>query len=252
MFQPKLIVTDLDGTALRNNKTISEPTRNAFIQCEKAGIPIAIATARYIGGAMPFAEALHARFQILTDGTLVYENGTLIYSNAMDIATTNAIIQELKRLGCTSHIAIPTTKGLFRYPEGSADGKDGWHFSLEKPFSYPGNKMVVELPSENIATEIAQKCHCSQFRYRGENRYTFYSTTASKLDAIEHITQRLGITLKDVLVFGDDINDMEMITHCGYGVAMGNALEQVKTVADEVTENNEKDGIVTILSRYYK
>lgn len=251
MFIPKLIVTDLDGTALKNNKTISKATLNAFAQCQKTGIPVAIATARYIGGAMPYAKALHARFQILTDGTLVYENGKLIYSNAMDISTTNAIIQELQTLGYTSHIAIPTTKGLYRYPEGSSDGKGGYHFSLEEPFPYPGNKMVVELPDENIAITIAQKCGCSQFRYRGENRYTFYSTTASKLNAIKHITQKLGISLQDVLVFGDDINDIEMISHCGYGVAMGNALEEVKKASNEVTDSNENDGIVKILSRLF-
>ena len=56
MFQPKLIVTDLDGTALKNNKTISNATVEAFTQCRKYGIPSAIATARYLGDAMPFAK----------------------------------------------------------------------------------------------------------------------------------------------------------------------------------------------------
>ena len=74
MFFPKLIVTDLDGTALKNDKTISDRTIQAFSRCEQMGIPVAIATARYIYGARPYAEALHARYQILTDGTLIYEN----------------------------------------------------------------------------------------------------------------------------------------------------------------------------------
>lgn len=251
MFQPKLIVTDLDGTALKNNKTISRTTAESFVRCKNSGIPSAIATARYIGGAMPFAKALHADFQILTDGTLVYENGSLIYSNAMDIPTTNAILSELKKLGCTSHIAIPTTKGVYRYTKDAKNKESSFYFSLEEPFPYPGNKMVVELPEENIAKQIAEQCHCSQFRYRGENRYTFCSKSASKLDAILHLTQKIGITLNDVLAFGDDLNDISMLTHCGYGVAMGNALEEVKAVADEVTDSNENDGIAKILSRYF-
>lgn len=251
MFQPKLIVTDLDGTALKNNKTISKATAAAFAQCKHSGIPSAIATARYIGGAMPFAKALHADFQILTDGTLVYENGSLIYSNAMDVPTTNAILAELKKRGYTSHITIPTTKGIYRCQKTSANTGNSFYFSIENPFPYPGNKMVVELPEEKTAKEIAELCHCRQFRYRGENRYTFCSKTASKLDAIRQITKKLGITLKDVLAFGDDLNDIAMITHCGYGVAMGNALEEVKAAADEVTDSNENDGISKILSRFF-
>lgn len=250
MFQPKLIVTDLDGSALRDDKTLSKKTIDAFAKCHKAGIPIAIATARYIAGAKPFADALHADFQILTDGTLVYQNNELIYSNTMNLETTNAILQELYRLGHTSHIAIPTAYGLFRYPEGEKGNTIGFHFDIAEPFPYPANKMVVEIHNEATAAQIAEKCGCAQFRYRGEDRYTFFHPTASKLNAIRFITEKLGITLDDVLVFGDDINDIEMITHCGWGVAMGNAIDEVKTMADEVTDTNENDGIAKVLSRY--
>ncbi|MCI8562135.1 MAG: Cof-type HAD-IIB family hydrolase [Lachnospiraceae bacterium] len=252
MFQPKLIVTDLDGTALKNNKTISNATVEAFTQCRKYGIPSAIATARYLGGAMPFAKKLHTEYQILTDGTLVYEKGSLIYSNAMDTATTNAILKELQKYNCTSHIAIPTTKGLYRYPKSSIRGNNNHSFSIENPFPYPGNKIVAELPDESIADKIAQKCQCSKLRYRDENRFAFYNKTAGKLDAIRYLAQRIGISLEDILVFGDDQNDIEMITHCGYGVAMGNATNEVKAAANEVTDSNENDGIAKILSRFFR
>ena len=109
MFTPKLIVTDLDGTALNNNKEITTETIKAFERCRKKGIHIAIATARYIVGASYYARKLHADFQILTDGTLVYENGRLVYSRTMTKDMTNDIINELKKYDCTSHIAIPTT-----------------------------------------------------------------------------------------------------------------------------------------------
>lgn len=112
MFTPKLIVTDLDGTALNNNKEITAETIKAFERCRKKGIHIAIATARYIVGASYYAKKLHADFQILTDGTLVYENGRLVYSRTMTKDMTNDIINELKKYDCTSHIAIPTTIGF--------------------------------------------------------------------------------------------------------------------------------------------
>lgn len=249
MFTPKLIVTDLDGTTLRNDKSISLRTTAAFHRCEKLGIPIAIATARYILGAKAFAKNLHATYQILTDGTLIFSDDKLIYSNAMSIEVTNAIIAELKARNLTSHIAIPTTHGLYRYPDSETWQENYDVFTLDEPFPYPANKMVVEIHKEGIAEEIADKCHCAQLRYRGEDRYTFFDPSASKLGAILFLTNQLGITLDDVLVFGDDLNDMEMISHCGCGIAMENALPEVKAVADIVTDSNEKDGVAKILEQ---
>ena len=272
MFIPKLIVTDLDGTALRTDKTVSPATAQAFASCQEAGIPVAIATARYIAGARPYANALKPAYQILTDGTLVYQQNTLLYSNAMDVNTTNQLLQELVRCGYAEHVAIPTVYGLFRYPQGgdtpdyqklamqdtpdftakafqnTASGNTiGYHFDIYKPFPFPANKVVANLPSEQEGERIASECGCSQFHYRGETLYTFFHPTASKLDAIAHVAQHLGITVEDVLVFGDDINDLEMIRGCGMGVAMGNALPQVRAAADQVIGTNEEDGLAAFL-----
>lgn len=268
MFIPKLIITDLDGTVLREDKTISEITRKTFALCRKAGIPIAIATARYITGARPFAEALHAAYQILTDGTLVYRHGTLIYANVMDIPQTNSLLIELKQRGFLQHIAIPTAEGLFRYPEGipydpaapdpkangytKNDTTVGFHIEIDQPFPFPASKMVVQIPDQSSAQEIAKLCGCKQFRYRGEDRYTFCHPTAGKLDAIRHIANDQRISLNDIMVFGDDINDIEMIRECGYGVAMGNAINEVKSAADEITETNQNDGVAVILQKVLK
>lgn len=260
-MKPKLIVTDLDGTALRNDKTLSEETIEAFARCKENNIPVAIATARYIIGAKPYADALQADYQILTDGTLVLHNGEIIYSNTMDLSMTNQILQQLYQKNFLKHIAVPTAEGLFRYPlefaspamspTASEQNKDpqtpGIYFDITKEFPYPANKMVVELPYPEAAKEIASACGCKQFQYRNENRYTFFHPTASKLNAISFLASRLQISLRDILVFGDDINDIEMITHCGCSVAMGNALDEVKDAADFVTDSNEKNGVAAFL-----
>lgn len=273
MFKPKLIVTDLDGTALKNNKNISQETIYAFEKCSKKGIHIAIATARYIGGAAPYARKLHADFQILTDGTLVYQNGKLVYSRSMTIDMTNDIINELKNYGYISHLAIPTTTALYRYPSkinkpsqnnstitntpdtSTPDNIKHYHspgilFDINKPFPEEACKIVAHISNDDNAKAIAEKCGCEYFHYRGETTYTFFHKKASKLDAIEHIAQLLNISLDDVCAFGDDINDIEMIEHCGYGVAMENALDIVKEKADIITLSNEENGVAKILENF--
>lgn len=282
MFIPRLIVTDLDGTALKNDKTISRATAAAISRCQSLGIPVAVATARYIAGVEEYARLLKPDYLILTDGTLVYQlekgSGTLklFYSNDMDVAVTNLLLGELKQYGYISHIAIPTPFGLFRYPGGCREktiipsdfnvtelvqldlqsdafqttgngNTAGYHFDIDKPFPYPANKVVAELTSEADAGHIAAHCGCRHFRYRGETRYTFYSTTAGKLDAVKQVAYSLNIALDQVLAFGDDINDIEMIQHCGMGVAMGNALPEVKAATNAVTLTNEEDGLAQFL-----
>ena len=273
MFKPKLIVTDLDGTALKNNKDIAKETIAAFEKCHQKGIHIAIATARYIVGASYYAQKLHADFQILTDGTLVYENGKLVYSRTMTNSITNNILNELKKYGYTSHIAIPTTTALYRYPDNTnknpknsnttaktsslstlnnikRDHSPGISFNINTPFPEEACKIVAHIPNDDNAKAIADKCGCEYFHYRGETTYTFFHKKASKLDAIQHIIELLGISLSDVCAFGDDINDIEMIEHCGYGVAMENALDIVKDKADIVTLSNEENGVAKILEKF--
>lgn len=261
MFTPKLIVTDLDGTALKNDKNISKETIAAFEKCRKKGIHIAIATARYIGGASYYAQKLHADFQILTDGTLVYQNDRLVYSRTMTKDMTNNILNELKKYGYTSHIAIPTTTSLYRYPSDKHRPSDkptnmnrhrssGISFDINKPFPEEACKIVAHLSNDDNAKAISDKCGCGYFHYRGETTYTFFHKKASKLDAIQHITKLLGISLSEVCAFGDDINDIEMIEHCGYGVAMENGLDTVKEKADIVTLSNEENGVAKILENF--
>ena len=280
MFTPKLIVTDLDGTALNNNKEITTETIKAFERCRKKGIHIAIATARYIVGASYYARKLHADFQILTDGTLVYENGRLVYSRTMTKDMTNDIINELKKYDCTSHIAIPTNTALYRFPSDNtnttADQKNvvninaasnskkpenqsfnnikqdhspGIYFDIDKSFPEEACKIVAHISDNNIAKAIADKCGCYD-RMGCHEQAFFFHKKASKLDAIKHMADYLDISLKDICAFGDDINDIEMIEHCGYGVAMANALDIIKEKADFVTLSNEENGVAKVLDEF--
>lgn len=67
--------------------------------------------------------------------------------------------------------------------------------------------------------------------------------SATKYHAISFLAERYQISTDDIIAFGDDYNDLEMIKKCGKGIAVGNALEMVKGAADEVCESNQKDGV---------
>jgi len=64
------------------------------------------------------------------------------------------------------------------------------------------------------------------------------------------LTEKLGISLADIVSFGDDLNDREMLQICGTGVAVSNAIQEVKEVADEVTLSNDEDGVAVWIEKH--
>ena len=76
----------------------------------------------------------------------------------------------------------------------------------------------------------------------------YYYTEISKKDvdkwnAIKYLIEKLGIKKEEVVAIGDNINDREMIKNAGVGIAMGQSMPEIKEVADQVTENNENEGV---------
>ncbi len=76
--------------------------------------------------------------------------------------------------------------------------------------------------------------------------------SATKEAAVSEITSEKGISLADVVVFGDDYNDLGLFYQCGYPVAMGNAISELKAIASEVTSSNDDDGVAVTLERILK
>ena len=74
----------------------------------------------------------------------------------------------------------------------------------------------------------------------------------NKLNGLRCILDKLGASLERVVFFGDDINDIELLKACGTGVAMGNAVDEVKSIADFVTTSNDEDGIAVFLNKVNK
>ena len=116
-------------------------------------------------------------------------------------------------------------------------------YDYKNPLCCQVNKIVAELPNSDIAAEIANKNHCRLQGYRGENWYAFLPENSGKIQAILELAKSLNIFLSDIVSFGDDINDMEMLQICGMGVAVSNAVTEVKDVADCVTLSNDEDGV---------
>ena len=242
----KMILTDLDHTLLRSDGSISDNTKQILKQCQNRGILIVIATARYWIGAERYIEEIQPDYEITTDGTLIHQCGKQIYSCSMDIADANQIIQDLMEQNPNTEITVAAGRQVlwnsYHIAESEKLHKAVFN-DYKKPLCCQINKIVAELPNSDIAAEIADKNHCRLQGYRGENWYAFLPENSGKIQAILELAKLLNISLSDIVSFGDDINDIEMLQICGMGVAVSNAVTEVKAVADCVTLSNDEDGV---------
>ena len=247
----RMILTDLDHTLLRQDGSVSERTLQVLAACRAEGIRFAIATARYWIGAERYIDLLNPDYEITTDGTLVHSHGQCIYSCAFSAAETNAIISGIAEAVPGAEITAACGKTVFwnsRHISESEKLHKAVYCDYSSPLDVQANKIVAELPDESAARDIAAKTNCRLQCYRGEKWYAFMPAASGKTAAIRAMAEISGISLKDTVAFGDDLNDIEMLKLCGTGVAVANAIPQVLEAADEITLSNDDDGLAKWLA----
>lgn len=252
MVNPRMILTDLDGTLICSDGRISERSKSILKSCQKRGIYIVIATARYWIGAEHYIEEIQPDYDITTDGTLIHRHGEQIYSCNFEIEDTNKIIQDILAQDEKTEITVATGRKVFwnnKHISESEKLHKAVFCDYQKPLSCQANKIVAELSDYETALEIANNNHCCLQSYRGENWYAFLPKMAGKVQAIQKLASLLNISLNEIVAFGDDKNDVEMLKTCGVGVAVDNAITDVKNIADSITLSNDENGVAEWLAK---
>lgn len=257
MKKPKLIITDLDGTLLHNDKTVSEYSVSVFKKCKEQEILTAVATARGHTNARQYISALNPDILISSGGALIKKGTDIIYACCFSEAETAEIIKktlELTNNGC--EITVDTAdKHYWNYRQDPHILSPDWGKVIYTDYSdFCGEalKICVETDDENIARAISESvegCDCA--RFSDGNWYKFTKADATKGRAVREISRRLDIALEDMTAFGDDFVDIEMLELCGVGVAVENAIDEVKKIADYVTDSNENDGVARFIEKTF-
>ena len=242
----RLILTDLDHTLLKSDGSISDHTLDVLKRCREQGILFAIATARYWIGAERYIEMLKPDYEITTDGTLIHSNGNCIYSCEFSEDETNKIVQALIREKPDAEITVAVGKTVYwnsKHISESEKLHKAVYCEYDKPLKCRANKIVAELPDEEIARKIADEACCKLQCYRGEKWYAFLPDGSGKIEAIKAMSEISGVNLDEIVAFGDDKNDIDMLKICGTGIAVSNAISEVLEIADGITSSNDEDGV---------
>lgn len=248
----KLILTDLDHTLLRQDGSVSDHTLEVLKKCREQGIKFAIATARYWIGAERYIDMLKPDYEITTDGTLIHSDDTCLYSCCMTSEKTELIVRTILEEVPGAEVTVAVGKTVYwnsLHISESEKLHKATYCDYSSPLNVAANKIVAELPDEAIARSIADKAGCRLQCFRGEKWYAFVPEGSGKTSAILELSRKTGVSLDDIVAFGDDDNDIEMLKMCGKGVAVSNAIPSVLEAADEVTLSNDEDGVAQWLSQ---
>lgn len=272
---PKLILADLDGTLLNENKQLTPRSRAALERAAAAGCQVVIATGRFFGGVPNFLKELpFLRYFILMNGAKVYdrETDTVLYRSEIPLDTAQAVYRLLEGLECTID-CYQNDQGLM--PRKFLDRLD---FYIPDPIV----RTIIgpnRLPVDDLPTAMAQggdsvqkmqaffpnlelrpqamKLLQEQFPQLIQSislptNLELNASGATKGDALEAVCRHLGLDIQDAAAFGDGTNDLTMIQKAGVGVAMANADPQVLQYADLVAPSNREDGVAQILEQWFQ
>lgn len=258
--RPSLIALDVDGTTVDHSGNLSPAVREAVGAVVQSGIHVVIATGRSIVATLPILEDLK-----ITTGYAVCSNGAVTL--ALDPAEEKGYRIE-EAVTFDPGPALELLRGS--WPDAVVAVEElGVGFKLSAPFpegELQGELRVVPWP-ELVAHPVTRVTFRSptgtsedfvrlaeHIGLHGVNYAVGFSAWldinpegVSKGSALEVLRRRLGVEPMDTVAVGDQRNDIEMLQWAARGVAMGNAPDEVKAFADEVTGDVYADGLVPVL-----
>ena len=252
-MQKKLLLFDLDDTLLRSDKTISKHTLEVLEKCREQGYLIGVSTSRGETNSLLYISELRPEVIICSGGAVVKYMGQYIYTVEFTEEETNRMINTVWDIcGSECKMTIDTLNAHFWSFQRNRDEIDAsWADTIFADFSNLHEralKLCAEIFQPELAKQLAKTLHdCDCIKFIDGEWYKFTKKEATKENAIRKFSEISGIPLSDVIAFGDDLPDIGMLKLCGTGVAMGNAVAEVKVAADVVIGTNDEDGIATYL-----
>ncbi|MGW4197844.1 HAD family hydrolase [Streptomyces sp. NPDC005004] len=257
----RLIATDLDGTLLRGDGTISPRTRATLAAAAEAGAAHIVVTGR----AVPWTR--HILDDLGYEGLAVCGQGAQVYDAGQRRLLTSVTLD--RKLAGVALAKIEAEVGPL-YIAASRDGLDGDVLvgpgyavtgtlpstpftDVSDLWAAPLNKLYIQHPRLN-SDELAEAAQGAAGGFvtvvmAGEGIVELLPLGLSKATGLSLAARRLGMKASDTIAFGDMPNDIPMFSWAAHGVAMDNAHEDLRAVADEMTASNEEDGIAVVLER---
>jgi Cof subfamily protein (haloacid dehalogenase superfamily) len=259
----KMITIDVDDTLLNDQRIVTEATRTALAQAMERGAMVTLATGRMFASAKQIAkqiqlnvplityqgayvknlldeEILYARFVPEGAAEQVYDYATkhryhlqVYHEDRLYAREENQKIQDYARISKVPYFIEPNFARLLKKP-------------LNKLLIYE-EPAVLDHIAEDLRVLLGDTVYITKSKpYFLE----ILHKEGTKGHAVEFLAQHFDCQLSQVIAIGDSWNDREMIRTAGLGVAMGNAVEPLKQIADFITKTNNEDGVKYVIDQF--
>ena len=245
---------DLDDTLLRSDGTISVRTLLALRHWLASGRRLVIATGRprrTVQAVLPVE--LHEVPVICYNGAEILIDGECFYENLIPPGEVGAIVQQIQRGVPNATVGLEVGGQIYldRVMQRSTPYQVADLLTLS-PLA--AHKILIFCDDIAALAPVLAELPAS-VRAILSGRYQFaqiLAATVDKAEALRVLMDDWALPLSAVVAFGDDTNDVEMVRECGLGVAVANAVDEVKAVAHEITASNDEDGVALVLERLAK
>ena len=263
----KVLALDLDGTLTNSEKKVSEHTRRTLERAQEAGVTVLLVSGRPTPGVQWVADMLEFNKQ---KGYLLAYNGSEIFESSTGSKVFESLVDKT-HIPYIYNIAREHGVQLAMYHNGVVwcdDTETKWirierelnHMECHKTENlleeFPWNTPKCMISGEPEILARLEQILCETI---GEHLEVFRSEPyflevmpkgLNKARAIEMLLGHLGCSREELIACGDGFNDVHMVEYAGLGVAMENACEPVKAVAQFITKSNDEDGVAYVVEKF--
>lgn len=254
----RCIATDLDGSLLQSDSTISATEKAAVRRAVDNGISVLLSSGRMMQSMRPFAEELELNVPMISyNGAIIQESISrkILYHEPVPMNLAVDIFRFFNDrkvhlnvyLNDRLYMAELTEWGKFYEKAASVTAYPVGAAKLEELLSTePSHKMLAIAEADvldDLQEEMRREYGDSIQYIKSKTRYLeILAPGVSKGNALKTLTESWGLQREEVMAIGDAPNDLSMITWAGVGVAMGNSFDEVKEQADLVVADNNHNG----------
>lgn len=277
MTDIKLVALDLDGTLFNSKGEITEKTKQEIKRITDAGVHVVISTGRPYNG-VPFEQIAGTGidYAITTNGAAIYQisTNTCIYESCMDFSITGPILEYLLRkeihidayidgegytpIRCRENLdRLPFKPSMKKYIRATRTpvedlyayvrdcGKNVQKMTLNFYPQPDGTRLHREEVRIFLETNPAIEAVCGGFC-----NLEFSKAGVNKGEGLKHLAEQLDVSTNQTMAIGDSGNDLAILEAAGLGVAMENASDDIKAVAEYITTSNEEDGVAFAIAHF--
>jgi Cof subfamily protein (haloacid dehalogenase superfamily) len=274
----KIIAMDIDGTLYNSEKKITQKTKETLLKYQNEGYILMLASGRPTSGLVHIAHELemdkHNGLLVCYNGSKVIDasNNEVLFNQALSVEEGKAVLEHMKKF---DRVRPMIDKGEYMYVNNVYDnyinykGKPfnvieyesrGGHFKLcevddlAEFCDFELNKILTTSDPEYLQEHYKEMAEpfkdTLSCMFTGDFYFEFTANGIDKAKAIDTVLQKMGLSGENMIAFGDGQNDASMLKYSKIAIAMENAVQELKDIADDVTLSNDEDGIAVALEKW--